>query len=69
MSDLDDMGQDKVWLVGPDPNDGRIVSRMVLPDDAERIAKTIDGVILSKTFGIKEAEPRMYEVFITVAGD
>jgi len=64
MSDLDDMGQDKVWLVfGPDYNDGEIISRMRLPEDAIRTALTLDGAVLAKKFKIEGAEDLPYEVF------
>jgi hypothetical protein len=64
MSDLDDMGHDKVWLVfGPDYNDGEIISRMRLPEDATRTALTLDGGVLAKVFKIEGVEERPYEVF------
>ena len=64
MSDLDDMGNDKVWLVvGPDYDDGEIISRMRLPDDAIRAALTLDGGVLANEFGIEGVEDLPYEVF------
>lgn len=64
MSELDDMGEDKVWLVvGPDYDDGEIISRMRLPGDAIRAALTLDGGVLANEFGIEGAEDRPYEVF------
>lgn len=64
MSDIDDMGEDRVWLVvGPDYDDGELISRMRLPDDALRAALTVDGAVLAKEFGIEGAMDRQYEVF------
>jgi hypothetical protein len=64
MSDLDYMGEDKVWLVvGPGYDDGEIVSRMRLPDDAIRAALTVDGGVLANEFNIEGVENRPHEVF------
>jgi hypothetical protein len=49
---------DRVWLtVGPEYNNGELISRMRLPDDAIRAALEIDGSRL------EGGEDRMYEVW------
>ncbi|QIS40562.1 hypothetical protein GW571_14795 (plasmid) [Clavibacter capsici] len=49
---------DLVWLsVGPAYEDGELISRMRLPNDALRSALEIDGAYL------EGAEARMYEVW------
>lgn len=56
---MDDLSEDKVWLVvGPDYDGGEVISRMKLPDDAIRSSLSLDG---SKVEG---AEDRMYEVWM-----
>jgi len=55
MSRSDD---DMVWLtVGPEYDNGDLISRMKLPDDALRSAVEIDGKHL------EGGEDRMYEVW------
>ena len=55
---MSEPNEDMVWLtVGPEYDDGELISRMRLPDDAIRAALEIDGSHL------EGGEDRMYEVW------
>ena len=55
---MSEPNEDMVWLtVGPEYDDGELISRMKLPDDAIRAALEIDGSHL------EGGEDRMYEVW------
>jgi len=55
---MNELNQDVVWItVGPDYDDGELISRTKLPSDALRSALTIDGSHL------EGGDNRMYEVW------
>ena len=55
---MSESSEDVVWLtVGPEYDDGELISRMTLPNDAIRAAIEIDGSHL------EDGETRMYEVW------
>lgn len=55
---MNESDEDQVWLtIGPEYDDGELISRMRLPNDALRAALEIDGTDLDG------GQSRMYEVW------
>lgn len=60
---MDDLSEDKVWFVEDPKRPGRIISRMVLPDNAVRLSISAEGAT------IPGGEDRLYEVWVPIDED